>query len=106
MNVNNETILFNNYKNLEEIILNAPSKLNALDTEMSYLIYNKIKNWVSDKVKKENLIFYDKIDDNNTNINNNNINSKNIPKIVLLSGAGGKSFCSGGDINTLYKYRQ
>jgi len=30
-------------------------------------------------------------------------NPQNAPKVALVSGAGGKAFCAGGDITALYK---
>lgn len=56
--------------------LNAPKVLNSVDIEMCDLMINEIKRW-------------------NT--------TGNKPRVMMMSGTGGKAFCAGGDIVSLYK---
>ena len=57
--------------------LNAPKALNSVDTEMVNLMIGELKRWDSKPEAR--------------------------PRALLMSGMGGKAFCAGGDIVTLYK---
>ena len=56
--------------------MNAPKALNSVDTEMCDLMIGELKRW-----KKEECA----------------------PRVLMMSGMGGKAFCAGGDIVSLYK---
>ncbi len=60
-----------------EIKLNAPKNLNSLDFEMVHSIIKKLKVWQA----KPDLA----------------------PRVLLMSGVGGKAFCAGGDIKLIYE---
>lgn len=57
--------------------LNAPKALNSVDTEMVNLMIDELKKWEADESAR--------------------------PRALLMSGMGGKAFCAGGDIVSLYK---
>lgn len=59
-----------------EFVLNNPKSLNSVDTEMCNIIKDKLDQWKS--------------------------NISDAPRVALMSGAGEKSFCAGGDIVSLY----
>ena len=60
-----------------EFKLNAPKALNSVDTEMCNLMIEELKQW--DRTPEKT------------------------PRVLLMSGVGGKAFCAGGDIVSLYK---
>lgn len=60
-----------------EILLNNNAKLNALTPDMVNSIGNKLKEWKS-------------------------ASAEEVPRVVIMSGTGGKSFCAGGDVVCLY----
>ena len=57
--------------------LNAPKALNSVDTDMCELMIAELKKW--------------------------NTNESERPRALIMSGMGGKAFCAGGDIVSLYK---
>ena len=65
---------------------------------MSEMIYNRIKNFVDLKYKDENLSFFIKEENTESDAHIN-------PKILILNSTGGKSFCSGGSLINLYEYK-
>ena len=60
-----------------EFKLNVPKNLNSLDLEMVYLMIKQLKSW--------------------------NLNPTSAPRVLLISGVGGKAFCAGGDIKLIYE---
>ena len=62
---------------MTEFKLNAPKNLNSLDFDMVHLMLKKVKQY--------------------------HTNPQNAPKVLLMSGAGGKAFCAGGDIKLIYE---
>lgn len=94
LQVNQEKVLITSVnKYVTDIVINAPEKLNALDTEMGQLIASKIVKWLPPKIlEKEGLTeAYVK---------------EEVPKVVILRGEGNKMFCAGGDIRALYTYKK
>lgn len=69
-------VLFKKGSNVVGVSLNNPKALNALDLEMIHAIGGQLGNWNDPK--------------SNT-------------KLVYFRGEGGKAFCAGGDIMSLYK---
>ena len=63
-------------ENVFEFKLNHNKTLNSLDFEMLHLMLPKLKEW--------------------------NANQATNPRVALISGTGGKAFCAGGDIVSLY----
>lgn len=61
-----------------EFVLNQPKKLNSLDTPMIDAMVRELKKWKSSNTQ---------------------------PHALLVSGAGGKAFCAGGDIVSIYKLK-
>ena len=57
-----------------EMKINKPKTLNSLDYEMMNTAYNQLREWKRTK----------------------------FPNVLLVSGTGGKAFCAGGDIVSLY----
>ena len=55
--------------------INKPKKLNSLDYEMMNSVYEQIREWKRTE----------------------------FPKVLLVSGEGGKAFCAGGDMVSIYK---
>lgn len=72
-----KVLLQNHNQRVFEFVLNFPKALNSLDIEMMQIICGQLKQW---KLQPETA-----------------------PKVVMMSGAGGKAFCAGGDIVSLYK---
>ncbi|CAI2371968.1 unnamed protein product [Moneuplotes crassus] len=64
-------------KNVFEFTLNNPKTLNSLDSDMIEILWQQIRKW-------EN-------------------NQEETPRVVFMKGAGGKAFCAGGDIVSIYK---
>ena len=56
--------------------LNSPKALNSVDTEMCNIMIDEMKRWNS---------------------------TGSSPRVLMMSGMGGKAFCAGGDIVSLYK---
>lgn len=63
-----------------EFVLNSPKTLNAVDIEMCNMMADKLKQWHQAP--------------------------ESAPRVALMSGAGGKSFCAGGDIVKIYHAHQ
>lgn len=63
-----------------EFILNKQKALNAVDSDMCNMVGGKLQEWHKDPA--------------------------NAPRVMLMSGAGEKAFCAGGDIVTLYHGKQ
>ena len=57
--------------------LNSPKSLNSVDLPMVNLILDELKQWRKDP--------------------------KKVPRVMMLSGMGGKAFCAGGDVVSVYK---
>ena len=57
--------------------MNRPKALNALSVEMLSIMLNELKQM--------------------------HINLDYLPKVVIVSGNGGKAFCAGGDIMSLFR---
>lgn len=60
-----------------EMKLNAPKNLNSLDFEMVHIMMQKLKYWQA--------------------------RPDTAPRVLLMSGVGGKAFCAGGDIKLIYE---
>ena len=60
-----------------ELKLNAPKVLNSVDVDMCNLIIDELKNWRKNPEKE--------------------------PRVLMMSGAGPKAFCAGGDVVNVYK---
>ena len=56
--------------------MNSPKTLNSVDLDMVNILTDKLKEW--------------------------HFNPEQAPRVVLMSGVGGKAFCAGGDIKNLY----
>jgi enoyl-CoA hydratase/carnithine racemase len=70
--------LFENLSpNVTEFKLNAPKNLNSLDFDMVHLMLKQVKQYHS--------------------------NPHSAPRVLLMSGVGGKAFCAGGDIKLIYE---
>lgn len=65
---------------MHEFVLNKPKALNAVDTEMCQMMNDKLLQW-----HKQPEV---------------------APRLMMMSGAGGKSFCAGGDIVSIYNMKQ
>lgn len=71
-----ENVLFSTYPNgLAAITLNRPKAINALSFDMLQAIQKKLTEWEQDDAVQ----------------------------LILLTGAGSKGFCAGGDIKALYE---
>ncbi len=59
-----------------KVIINYPKKMNHLTLGILHLFLERLIEWRN--------------------------NPKRSPRVMILEGAGGKSFCSGGDMRGLY----
>ena len=57
--------------------LNSPKSLNSVDLPMVNLMLDELKQWRRNPEKE--------------------------PRVLMLSGVGGKAFCAGGDVVSVYK---
>jgi len=71
-------VLFQYNKKVGKVILNKPKALNALDLEMIRILKPEVELW----------------------------NTTNNARVILFTGAGGKAFCAGGDIKSLYEAKK
>jgi 3-hydroxyisobutyryl-CoA hydrolase len=78
-----------------EVLLNEPKKLNSLDSKMIRSLLRRVKRWVPER---ESSTTDEEVSGNESQEFKKNL----IPKVLLMTGAGGKSFCAGGDISSLY----
>ena len=85
-----EGILYKNHsKFVSEITLNAPKSLNSLDLKMIKTLLKRVRHWVpTPEMTSEAEDVEQKMSE--------------VPKIVLMTGAGEKAFCAGGDVKSLY----
>ena len=67
-------VLTSNHNHLCKVKLNKPKALNAIDLPMILLLQKHLEEWNNDQSIR----------------------------VVFLTGAGGKAFCAGGDIRSLY----
>lgn len=81
---------------LMEIILNEPKKLNSLDLRMIKSMLRRVRRWLPENISSSSS------DEERSDKYKTDIEEDDVPNVVLMSGAGGKSFCSGGDIASLY----
>ena len=91
-NINKEYdgVLFKNHsKFVTEITLNSPKSLNSLDNKMIKTLLKKVRHWVP------SVEMTSETDDQDQK-------KSEIPKIVIMTGAGEKAFCAGGDVKSLY----
>jgi len=73
-----ENVLFSTHPNgLAKVTLNRPKAINALSVDMLLAIKQKLTEWEQDDTIK----------------------------VILITGAGSKGFCAGGDIKALYEAR-
>lgn len=87
-----EGVLYNQHsKYVSEIVLNQPKILNSLDLKMIKTLLKKVRHWVPDQ-----------IDQTSETEESDRDKMIEIPKVILMTGAGEKAFCAGGDIKTLY----
>ena len=63
-----------------EFKLNMNKTLNSIDLDMVHLISDKLQSWAK--------------------------GAEPAPRVVLISGTGGKAFCAGGDIVSIYNLRK
>jgi enoyl-CoA hydratase/carnithine racemase len=95
-----ESVLYHQHSNhVIEIVLNEPKKLNSIDSKMVKSMLRRVKRWVPER---EASTTDEEVSNNEMQESKKNI----IPKVVIMSGAGGKSFCAGGDISSLYHMKK
>jgi len=86
-------ILYNQHsKHVSEIVLNQPKSLNSLDLKMIKTLLKRVRHWVPEDIHQTSS------ETEESDLEKN----LNVPKVVLMTGAGEKAFCAGGDIKTLY----
>jgi enoyl-CoA hydratase len=85
-----DAVIFKNHtKFVSEITLNSPKSLNSLDNKMIKTLFKRVKYWVP------KLEITSETEDSDQK-------KLEIPKILLMTGAGEKAFCAGGDVKSLY----
>jgi len=75
-NTDPKVIMHHHSPSAFEFKLNYNKALNSIDLEMVHLVCNQLKNWNKDP--------------------------STAPRVAMISGTGGKAFCAGGDIVSLY----
>ena len=99
-----ESVLYKQHnKDVFEIILNEPKKLNSMDVKMIKSMWRRVKQGVPER---ENSTDSDATDSEKFGNEGGSKHTVEVPKVVIMSGAGGKSFCAGGDISSLYQAKQ
>ena len=87
-----EGILYNQHsKYVSEVVLNQPKALNSLDLKMIKTLLKRVRHWVPEDIHQSSETEESDLEKN-----------VNVPKVVLMTGAGEKAFCAGGDIKALY----
>jgi enoyl-CoA hydratase/carnithine racemase len=85
-----DAVIYKNHtKFVSEITFNSPKSLNSLDNKMIKTLLKRVKHWVP-KVELT------------SETEDNDQKKLEIPKILLMTGAGEKAFCAGGDVKSLY----
>jgi len=96
-------VLFQRHNNnLTEIILNQPKKLNSLDIKMIKVLLRKVRQWLPENISSSS----SDEEKSERERGRKSDTEEEVPRVVLMSGAGGKSFCAGGDVATLVKNRK
>ena len=89
---NSEMILYKQHNNyLSEIVFNSPKTLNSLNMKMIKSLLSNCGNWLP--LNDKHIISEIMLD---------NKYSSQIPKVIIMSGVGNKSFCAGGDVVSLF----
>jgi len=78
------SVLYKRIGNLQHIILNRPKSLNALDLGMIRSLGKTLRSWGAEQA---------------------NFTPDPSMRAVIISGAGGRAFCAGGDIKAVYAAR-
>jgi 1,4-dihydroxy-2-naphthoyl-CoA synthase len=95
-----DSVLFKQHnQNVLEIVLNQPKKLNSLDLKMVKHILKRVKQWIPETIETTT----SGEESDSEKVSENNVI---IPKVVIMTGAGNKAFCAGGDITTLYQLKK
>ena len=88
-----ESILYIQHnKNVLEIVLNEPKKLNTLDIKMIRSMLKRVMQWLPENR------YSSATDEENATDSERPGEEVVVPKVVIMKGAGGKSFCAGGDL--------
>jgi 1,4-dihydroxy-2-naphthoyl-CoA synthase len=96
-------VLFQRHNNnLTEIILNQPKKLNSLDIKMIKVLLRRVRQWLPENISSSS----SDEEKSERERGRKSDSEEEVPRVVLMSGAGGKSFCAGGDVATLIKNRK
>jgi 3-hydroxyisobutyryl-CoA hydrolase len=86
-------------KFVTEIILNQPKKLNSLDYRMVKNLLRRVRQWIPNTPE------YTTSGEETDSEEAKKIGS-HVPKVVIMTGAGEKSFCAGGDITNIYHLKK
>jgi enoyl-CoA hydratase/carnithine racemase len=95
-----DTVTYNQHNRfVTEITLNNPKALNSLDMSMIKSLLKNCRRWLPENDPQEPL-------ESLKEETKNNKQEVNTPKVVLMSGAGPKSFCAGGDVVSIYNLKK
>ena len=98
-----ESLIYTKHnKNVLEILLNEPKKLNSLDTKMIKNMLRRVKKFLPEN--RESSTTDEEATDSERR--GDELNEMEVPKVIIMNGAGGKSFCAGGDISSLYNAKK
>ena len=87
-----DAIIYSHHsKFVSEIVLNQPKSLNSIDLKMIKTLLKRVRQWVPDSIDQTS-----EIEESDSD------KSADVPKVLLMTGAGEKAFCAGGDIKALY----
>ena len=97
-----DTVVYNHQnKFFTEIVLNNPKALNSLDLNMIKSLLKTCRRWLPENDVQELQEAVTKEDSKPQGKS-----EENIPKVVLMSGAGPKAFCAGGDVVSIYNLKK
>ena len=95
-------VLFQKHNHVMEIILNQPKKLNSLDIKMIKTLLRRVRQWMPENISSSSSD-EEKSERERTKKSES---EEDVPKVILMSGAGGKAFCAGGDVATLCRNKK
>lgn len=97
-----EGVLFQRHNHVMEIILNQPKKLNSLDIKMIKTLLRRVRQWMPENISSSS----SDEDKSERERGRKSDEEEDVPRVILMSGAGGKSFCAGGDVATLVRNKK
>jgi len=95
-------ILFQKHNHVTEIIFNKPEKLNSVDIKMIKTLLRRVRQWMPENMSSSS----SDEEKSERERGRKSDSEEEVPRVILMSGAGGKSFCAGGDVAALYRRKK